>query len=49
MAFYVNLNRGELLCLLQVFGLKLVEIDPKNHIYVLINKLEPISGEPVSM
>ncbi|XP_050952276.1 necdin-like 2 [Labeo rohita] len=33
----------------QVFGLKLVEIDPKNHIYVLINKLEPISGEPVSM
>ncbi len=45
----VNLNRGELLCLMQVFGLKLVEIDPKNHIYILINKLEPIHGEPVSM
>lgn len=25
----------------QVFGLKLVEIDTKNHIYILINKLEP--------
>lgn len=25
----------------QVFGLKLVEIDTKNHLYVLINKLEP--------
>ncbi|KAK2885964.1 hypothetical protein Q8A67_016801 [Cirrhinus molitorella] len=33
----------------QVFGLKLVEIDQKNHIYVLINKLEPIPEEPVSM
>ncbi|KAK9953877.1 hypothetical protein ABG768_015997 [Culter alburnus] len=33
----------------QVFGLKLVETDPKNHIYILINKLEPIHGEPVSM
>uniref|UniRef100_A0A8C1M2A3 Necdin-like 2 n=3 Tax=Cyprinus carpio TaxID=7962 RepID=A0A8C1M2A3_CYPCA len=33
----------------QVFGLQLVEIDPKNHIYILINKLEPIHGEPVSM
>lgn len=25
----------------QVFGLKLVEIDTKNHLYILINKLEP--------
>lgn len=33
----------------QVFGLNLVEIDPKNHIYILINKLEPIHGEPMSM
>ncbi|XP_051947690.1 necdin-like 2 isoform X1 [Xyrauchen texanus] len=33
----------------QVFGLKLVEIDSKNHIYILINKLEPVQNEPVSM
>ncbi|XP_028669543.1 necdin-like 2 [Erpetoichthys calabaricus] len=26
----------------QVFGMKLVEIDTKNHTYVLINKLEPV-------
>ena len=26
---------------LQVFGLKLVEIDPKNHLYILVNKMEP--------
>ena len=25
----------------QVFGFKVVEIDPKNHVYILINKLEP--------
>lgn len=31
----------------QVFGLKLVEIDAKNHIYILINKLE--AGDTVSM
>lgn len=28
----------------QVFGLKLVEIDSKNHLYILINKLEPTEG-----
>uniref|UniRef100_A0A3Q1G8I7 Necdin-like 2 n=1 Tax=Acanthochromis polyacanthus TaxID=80966 RepID=A0A3Q1G8I7_9TELE len=28
----------------QVFGLKLVEIDPKNHLYILINNLEPSDG-----
>lgn len=33
----------------QVFGLKLVEIDAKNHIYILINKLQPVPGEPISM
>ncbi|XP_066528160.1 necdin-like 2 [Hoplias malabaricus] len=33
----------------QVFGLKLVEIDSKNHVYILINKLQPVPGEPVSM
>lgn len=33
----------------QVFGLKLVEIDLKQHIYILINKLEPIRGQTVSM
>ncbi|XP_056589876.1 necdin-like 2 [Triplophysa dalaica] len=31
----------------QVFGLKLEEIDTKNHIYILINKLE--AGETVNM
>lgn len=29
---------------LQVFGLKLVEIDPKNHLYILVNKLEPVEA-----
>ncbi|KAG9335118.1 hypothetical protein JZ751_005681 [Albula glossodonta] len=33
----------------QVFGLNLVEIDTKNHVYILINKLEPASGELASM
>ncbi|XP_036448200.1 necdin-like 2 [Colossoma macropomum] len=33
----------------QVFGLKLVEIDSKNHIYILVNKLQPVPGEPISM
>ncbi|KAJ8387454.1 hypothetical protein AAFF_G00156920 [Aldrovandia affinis] len=33
----------------QVFGLKLVEIDTKNHVYILINKLEPIFGDQVGM
>ncbi|XP_054629107.1 necdin-like 2 isoform X2 [Dunckerocampus dactyliophorus] len=28
----------------QVFGLKLVEIDAKNHLYILINKLEAAAG-----
>ncbi|XP_035512929.1 necdin-like 2 [Morone saxatilis] len=28
----------------QVFGLKLVEIDPKSHMYILINKLEAAEG-----
>ncbi|XP_072304692.1 necdin-like 2 [Eucyclogobius newberryi] len=28
----------------QVFGLKLVEIDTKNHLYILINGLEPSDG-----
>ncbi|XP_059912243.1 necdin-like 2 [Gadus macrocephalus] len=28
----------------QVFGFKLVEIDAKNHVYILINKLEPAEG-----
>lgn len=32
----------------QVFGLKLVEIDTKNHLYILINKLEPCEEEPLS-
>lgn len=30
----------------QVFGLKLVEIDPKNHTYLLINRLEAVEGAP---
>ncbi|XP_076874863.1 necdin-like 2 [Brachyhypopomus gauderio] len=33
----------------QVFGLKLVEIDSKNHVYILVNKLLPVPGEPISM
>ncbi|KAI3357865.1 hypothetical protein L3Q82_016258, partial [Scortum barcoo] len=33
----------------QVFGLKLVEIDPKNHMYILINKLEtPEGASPIT-
>ncbi|XP_040009479.1 necdin-like 2 [Xiphias gladius] len=28
----------------QVFGLKLVEIDTKNHMYILVNKLETVDG-----
>nr|XP_057940214.1 necdin-like 2 isoform X2 [Doryrhamphus excisus]XP_057940216.1 necdin-like 2 isoform X2 [Doryrhamphus excisus]XP_057940217.1 necdin-like 2 isoform X2 [Doryrhamphus excisus] len=28
----------------QVFGLKLVEIDAKNHLYILINNLQPAAG-----
>ncbi|XP_065142517.1 necdin-like 2 [Paramisgurnus dabryanus] len=28
----------------QVYGFKLMEIDPKNHIYILINKLEFVPG-----
>lgn len=31
----------------QVFGLKLVEIDTKNHLYILINKLEQAEGGPL--
>ncbi|XP_015197212.1 necdin-like 2 [Lepisosteus oculatus] len=31
----------------QVFGLKLVEIDSKNHIYILIKNLEHVEGDPV--
>ncbi|KAM8862573.1 necdin-like 2 [Spinachia spinachia] len=27
----------------QVFGLKMIEIDAKNHMYILINKLEPVA------
>ncbi|XP_044207658.1 necdin-like 2 isoform X1 [Thunnus albacares] len=30
----------------QVFGFKLVEIDTKNHMYILINKLETAEGAP---
>lgn len=33
----------------QVFGLKVVEIDTKNHIYILINKLQTVEGAPLSM
>ncbi|KAG5281747.1 hypothetical protein AALO_G00048360 [Alosa alosa] len=33
----------------QVFGLKLVEIDPKSHVYILINKLESVAEEPVCL
>ncbi|XP_036387477.1 necdin-like 2 [Megalops cyprinoides] len=33
----------------QVFGLKLVEIDTKNRIYILINKLEPMAEDPTNM
>lgn len=33
----------------QVFGLQLLEIDPKNHVYILINKLEtPEGASPLS-
>lgn len=30
----------------QVFGLKLVQIDLKNHTYILINRLEAVEGAP---
>lgn len=30
---------------LQVFGLKLVEIDSKNHIYILTNALEEVGDD----
>ncbi|XP_034392898.1 necdin-like 2 isoform X3 [Cyclopterus lumpus] len=32
----------------QVFGLKMIEIDAKNHMYILINKLEPAEGPPAT-
>lgn len=32
----------------QVFGFKLVEIDTKTHVYILINKLDTVEGAPVS-
>ncbi|CAJ1084342.1 necdin-like 2 isoform X1 [Xyrichtys novacula] len=33
----------------KVFGLKLVEIDTKNHLYILVNKLDPVEGDsPIS-
>ncbi|XP_029975101.1 necdin-like 2 [Salarias fasciatus] len=32
----------------QVFGLKLVEIEQKNHLYILINSLEPSAAAPPS-
>ncbi|KAJ8358766.1 hypothetical protein SKAU_G00152910 [Synaphobranchus kaupii] len=32
----------------QVFGLKLLEIDTKNHVYILINKLEPVPADVCS-
>ncbi|TRY59751.1 hypothetical protein DNTS_017288 [Danionella cerebrum] len=32
----------------QVFGFKLVEIDPKQHVYVLVNKLEPLPSAELS-
>lgn len=31
-------------CSHQVFGLKLVEIDTKNHMYILVNRLERAEG-----
>lgn len=31
---------------LQVFGLRLVEIDSKNHTYILVNKLEVEEEDP---
>ncbi|KAM4611098.1 necdin-like 2 isoform 1-T2 [Polymixia lowei] len=33
----------------QVFGLKLVEIDTKTHVYILINKMETAEKAPLSM
>ncbi|XP_067095862.1 necdin-like 2 isoform X1 [Osmerus mordax] len=33
----------------QVFGLKVVEIDTKNHVYMLINKLESVEGAAFSV
>ncbi|XP_043080211.1 necdin-like 2 [Puntigrus tetrazona] len=48
-AIYTEIMNKVCLKFDQVFGLELVEIDQKNHIYILINKLEPIHGEPLSM
>ncbi|XP_062316452.1 necdin-like 2 isoform X3 [Osmerus eperlanus] len=33
----------------QVFGLKVVEMDTKNHVYMLINKLETVEGAAFSV
>ncbi|XP_028850232.1 necdin-like 2 isoform X2 [Denticeps clupeoides] len=33
----------------RVFGMELVEIDTKSHTYILINKLEPTTEEPLSL
>ncbi|XP_062871502.1 necdin-like 2 [Trichomycterus rosablanca] len=33
----------------QVFGMKLLEIDSKNHVYILVNKLDSVREEPLSM
>ncbi|KAJ0064925.1 hypothetical protein NL108_017659, partial [Boleophthalmus pectinirostris] len=41
---YPEIMKGVLQTFDQVFGLKLVEIDTKNHLYILINKLEPQEG-----
>lgn len=40
----ITFSLKTLLCFNQVFGLKLVEIDTKNHMYILINKLETVDG-----
>ncbi|XP_031169849.1 necdin-like 2 isoform X1 [Sander lucioperca] len=32
----------------QVFGLKIVEIDSKNHMYILVNKLETAEAPPIT-
>ncbi|XP_007422261.1 non-structural maintenance of chromosomes element 3 homolog isoform X1 [Python bivittatus] len=32
----------------QVFGLELVEIDPKNHTYILISKFPPLEGDTMN-
>lgn len=33
----------------EVFGFELEEIDPKNHIYVLTNRLEPVEGDGIKV